>query len=77
MSSMVQEWERYVARSEKRAAYIEAHPVVAVKSTWVCSCGRKLPRAGYVWKHRYGNHVEGRPAAYVCDGCADARESGY
>ena len=68
MSSSTQDWKRYQSR---------VHPdPIKVKSTWVCSCGRKLPRTGYVWKHRYGQHVEGKPAAYVCDGCADARESG-
>jgi len=76
MSSSTQDWKRYQEREGKRAAYLAANPVKVTKSTWVCSCGHKLPKTGYVWKHRYAGHTEGRPSAYVCDGCADARESG-
>ncbi len=46
---------------------------------WKCvRCGRKLPKTGYVWKHRWHKwKTNGKDTSGLyCDRCADCREMG-
>ena len=52
-------------------------PLTPKPNKWQCSCGRRLPTTGYVWKRRYQRWDKNTPAGYYCDDCADRREGGY
>ena len=51
---------------------------------WKCACGARLPRRGYIWASRFDKFTRGdgffstsvASCGYLCDNCADARESG-